>query len=150
MLNPPITPIDLSGGYRDLAALLQILANPDQHKQMLSELIAHENAAKEQIAALNEMAADTRRLNSAAQAANIVSDNRKKALDAREAEIAQRAEQLEQNSAKLSAASLQKRENLVAAREQAAVVEADRLAVMRADLEGKHASIKGLADTLHH
>jgi F0F1-type ATP synthase epsilon subunit len=68
MLNPPITPIDLSGGYADVSALLTILADPAAHKARLDELIAQETAAKEQIAALNDMAADTRRLHSAAEA----------------------------------------------------------------------------------
>jgi seryl-tRNA synthetase len=148
MLNSPIAPIDLSGGYRDVSALLQLLIDPVQTKQRLDELVAQENAAKEQIAALNEMAADTRRLNSAAKAIEIVGNNRKTALDAREAELDERAKRLEQNEGRLSAASLQKRENLVAAREQAALLEADRLAVMRADLEGKHAKIKNLSATL--
>jgi hypothetical protein len=142
MLNPPITPIDLSGGYRDLSALLQILANPDQHKQMLSELMAAEAAAKERIDALNAMAGETRRLNSAAKAANIVSDNRKAALDAREAELDERAKRLEQSEARKSDAALQRRENVVAAKENAVEHREAAVAKREAEIEAKHAKIR--------
>jgi hypothetical protein len=148
MSNPTIT--DLHGGYADVSALLTILADPATHKTRLDELIAKENAAKEQIAALNEMAANTRRLNSAAEAANIVSANRKAALDAREAELDTRAQALELTEATRSHKALQRREAAVQAREDTVAREEKRLAKVKTDLEGKHASIKGLADTLHH
>jgi hypothetical protein len=144
-MNAPIT---FNDSYADVSALLKILADPATHKARLDELVAQENAAKEQIAVLNEMAADTRRLNSAAQAAAIVSDNRKKALDAREAELDTRAQALEQSEAKRSEAALRRRENAVQAREEAVAREEKRLATVKTDLEGKHAKIKGLAGAL--
>jgi hypothetical protein len=146
MFNPPIA--DLHGAYDDLAALLKVLVDPTTHKARLDELIAQEAASKEQIATLNAMAGETRRLHSTAQATNIVSENRKVALDAREAEFEQRAEQLEQSEARHSAASLQSRENAVEAKGEALKREADRLSAMRTDLEGRLAKIKGLTASL--
>jgi hypothetical protein len=148
MLNPPITPIDLSGGYADVSALLTILADPVKTKQRLDELVAQEAATKEQIATLNGMAAETRRLHSAAQATNIVSDNRKAALDAREAEIQQRAEQLELSESTRADAALRRREAACTAQEAANKRESERLAAMRADYEGRLAKIKNLTVTL--
>jgi hypothetical protein len=148
MFNPPLT--DLHGGYADVSALLTILADPEKAKQRLDELVAQETAAKEQIAALNDMAADTRRLHSAAEATNIVSTNRKAALDAREADLDTRAQALELTEATRSHKALQRREAACLAREEAATREEKRLAAVKADLEGKHASIKSLADNLHH
>jgi ribosomal protein L16 Arg81 hydroxylase len=149
-MNAPFVPDDLQSGYADAFALLKILADPAAHKQRLDELVAQENATNEQIAALNEMAGDTRRLHTAAQAATIVLNNRKTALDTREAEIDTRAQALELTEATRSHKALQRREAAVQAREGEAVREEKRLAAVKTDLEGKHASIKGLADTLHH
>lgn len=87
----PTTNQTISDEFLALLALLAVIKDPDTHKKRLDELIAQEAAAKEQIAALNEMAGETRRLNSAAQATTIVLNNRKTALDAREAEIAESA-----------------------------------------------------------
>jgi hypothetical protein len=143
MFNPPIT--DLHGGYADVSALLTILADPEKTKQRLDELIAQETATKEQIAALNDMAADTRRLHSTAAATNIVSDNRKTALDAREAELDARAKSLESTEAR-SDAALRRREAAVQQREAAAKQEAERLATIRTDLETKIARIKKLQE----
>lgn len=76
-------------------ALLAVIADPAAAKARLDELVAQDKATQERIDALNEMAHETVRLNATAQATNIVSDNRKKALDAREAEIGERAKQLD-------------------------------------------------------
>jgi DNA anti-recombination protein RmuC len=146
MFNPPIA--DLHGAYGDLAALLTILADPERTKQRLDELVAQEAATKEQIATLNGMAADTRRLHSAAEATNIVSNNRKTALDAREAELDERAKNLEQSESTRSDAALRRREAAVQAREEAATREAERLAAIRADYEGRLEKIKNLTVTL--
>ena len=94
------------------------------------------------------MADETRRPNTTAQAEVIVLSNRKTALDAREAEIAQRAEQLELSEATRSDAALRRREAAVQSREEAATREADRLAALRADLEGRLGQIKNLTATL--
>jgi hypothetical protein len=144
MFNPPIT--DLHGGFADVSNLLTILANPDQHQQRLDELIAAERAAKERIDALNKMAEETRRRDTATKAAEIVSNNRKTALDTREAEIEKREAELDRGSA----ISLAKRENAVSVRETAATRREAENAVMKKDYEDKLARIKGLADTLHH
>jgi hypothetical protein len=127
---------------------LTILADPTMHKARLDELIAQEKATKEQIAALNAMAGETRRLHTTAAATNIVSENRKAALDAREAEIEQRATQLEQSESTRSDAALRRRENAVEAREEANKREADRLAALKTDLQARHAKIKNLASSL--
>jgi hypothetical protein len=147
-MNAPFVPDDLQSSYADAFALLKILADPAAHKQRLDELVAQENSAREQIAALNEMAADTRRKNSAAEALTIVLTNRKTALDTREGELDTRAKSLEQSETKKSDAALQRREKAVQAREDAATLEAERLAAMRADLEAKHGRIKNLAGAL--
>jgi chromosome segregation ATPase len=146
MFNPPIA--DLHGAYDDLAALLKVLVDPTTHKARLDELIAQEAASKEQIAALNAMAAETRRLHSAAQATNIVSDNRKAALDVREAEIEQRANQLELSESTRADAALKRREAAVESRENAVKAELDRLAATRRDLETKLGKIKNLTSSL--
>jgi DNA repair exonuclease SbcCD ATPase subunit len=146
MFNPPIT--DLHGGYDDLSRLLAIIKDPDTHKKRLDELIAQEAATKKQIAALNEMADETRRLNTAAQATTIVLNNRKTALDAREAELAERAKNLELSEATRSDAALRRREAAVQTREAAATREADRLAAIRTDLETKLEKIKRLTTGL--
>jgi hypothetical protein len=96
------------------------------------------------------MAADTRRLHSAAEATNIVSNRKAAALDARAAELDTRAQALELTEATRSHKALQRREAAVQAREEAATREEKRLVTVKTDLEGKHASIRGLADTLHH
>lgn len=148
MFNPPITPVDLHGAYDDLSRLLAILADPAAHRQRLDELVAQENTTKAEIATLNAMAAETRRLHSTAQATNIVSDNRKTALDAREAEIEQRTNQLELAESARSEAALRRRENAVQAREEAAAREAERLAAIRKDYEARLGKIKNLTATL--
>jgi hypothetical protein len=145
-MNAPIT--FRAAEYTELHSLLAVIADPAKHKQRLDELIAQESAAKEQIAALNEMAADTRRLNTAAQAATIVLNNRKTALDEREAELDTRAKTLELTEATRSHKALQAREAAVQAREAAVAREEKRLAAVKTDLADKHASIKGLANTL--
>src|SRR6478672_10578188 len=93
--NPPNNPIDLSAGYADMSALLQLLADPAASKQRLDEHIAAELAAKERIEVANKMTDEARRLLSTAQATNIVADRRIAALDAREAELDERAQALE-------------------------------------------------------
>jgi hypothetical protein len=141
----PINPAD-HGAYTDVAVLLKILSDPAKHKSRLDELIAQENAAKEQIAALNAMAADTRRQNSAAAALTIVLNNRKTALDEREAALDEKAKHLDLGSA----ASLKRRETAVHAREEAATREEARLAAIRTELDGKHKKIQNLAGALTH
>jgi hypothetical protein len=148
-MNAPPFASDLPGAYADgVYALLAVVADPAAHKARLDQLIAQETATKEQIAALNDMSASTRRQNSAAEALTIVLNRRKEALDTREAECDERAKALEQHEGKLSAASLQKRENAVLVRENASKAEAERLAVLRSEYEAKHAKIKGLAGAL--
>jgi hypothetical protein len=147
-MNAPFAPVDLQSSYADVAALLKILADPAATKQRLDELMAQETAAREQIAALNEMAADTRRQNSAAQAATIVADRRKAALDTREGEIETRAQALELTEATRSHKALQRREAAVQAREDAAAREEKRLATVKTDLESRHTKIRDLAGTL--
>jgi hypothetical protein len=144
-MNAPFTPVD---SYADVRALLQLLVDPVATKQRLDELIAQETATKEQIAALNDMAADTRRLHSQAEALNIVSNNRKTALDAREAELDARAETLEQSESTRSDAALRRREAAVKAREEALARETDRVAAIRIDYEGRLTKIKNLTVTL--
>jgi chromosome segregation ATPase len=125
----PITP-----AADQLYALLAVIADPATHKQRLDELVAQEKATQERIDALNEMAADTRRLNSAAQAANIVSDNRKTALDARETELGERAKSLDIAAAAQKAAAqateqkLRQREADVSRRETTVQQREDRIA----------------------
>jgi hypothetical protein len=147
MFNPPITDLH-HASTEALLALLAVIKDPDTHKKRLDQLIAQEAATKEQIAALNEMAGETRRLHTEAAATTIVLNNRKTALDAREAELDERAKSLEQVESKRSDAAMRRRENLVASREQAALLEADRLAAMRTDLETKLEKIKRLTTGL--
>jgi hypothetical protein len=146
--NPPNNPIDLSAGYRDVSALLTILADPVQHKARLDELIAREAAAKASIAELHDMEAETRRLNSSAQARNIVVGNREKELDAREAALDERAEQLSKSESTRSDAALRRREDAVFSRENINKVEAERLAAVRKDYEAKLGKIKNLTSSL--
>jgi hypothetical protein len=145
-MNAPFTPVDSHGDY--VTALLTILADPVKTKARLEELVAQEKATQERIDALNEMAVDTRRLNSAAQAANIVSDNRKTALDAREAEIEERTKVLELAESARSEKSLQRREAAVLAREQRATREEERLTALQADCKNKLDKIKNFAGNL--
>jgi hypothetical protein len=147
MFNPPITDLH-HASTEALLALLAVIKDPDTHKKRLDQLIAQEAATKEQIAALNEMAGETRRLHTEAAATTIVLNNRKTALDAREAELDERAKSLEQVESKRSDAAMRRRENLVASREQAALLEADRLAAMRTDLETRLEKIRNLAGSL--
>src|SRR5258705_11196991 len=88
--NPP-NPIDVSGGYADVSALLQLLIDPAATKQRLDELVAQEKATAERIEALNKMEHETRRLHKTAQSTKVVSENRQAALDAQEAPIEQKA-----------------------------------------------------------
>jgi hypothetical protein len=146
-MNAPFTP-DLRGPSADLGDLLALLVSPAATKQRLDELVAQENAAKEQIAALNEMAADTRRLHATAEALTIVLSNRKAALDTRALELDTRAQALELTEATRSHKALQRREAAVQSREEVVAREEKRLATVKTDLEGKHDKIKNLAGTL--
>jgi uncharacterized protein (DUF3084 family) len=147
-MNAPINPADLHSAYSDLSALLTILTDPAKHKARLDELLAQEKATREQIEILNGMAADTRRLHTAAEATNIVSNNRKTALDQREADLDTRAQALELTEATRSHKALQHREAAVQAREDAVAREEKRLATVKTDLADKHAKIKHLATGL--
>ena len=147
MFNPPITDLH-HASTEALLALLAVIKDPDTHKKRLDQLIAQEAATKEQIAALNEMAGETRRLHTEAAATTIVLNNRKTALDAREAELAERAKNLELSEATRSDAALRRREAAVQTREAAVTREAERLAAIKTDLEGKHAKVKDLVGAL--
>jgi chromosome segregation ATPase len=149
-MNAPFAPVDVHSDYTHVTALLTILADPAAHKARLDELIAQEKAAKEQIAALNDMAADTRRQHSAAQATTIVLNNRKAALDARVTALDERQKTIESSEAARSDASLQRREAAAHAQEMANKRESERLAALRTDLQAKHDRIKNLAGTLDH
>jgi ABC-type transporter Mla subunit MlaD len=137
--STPIT--DLHDGY---AALLKILADPDLHKKRLEELMVAEKGARDEINALNQMAAITRRRSSEAEAAMIVAKNRAAKLDAREAEIDEKAKSLETLETRRSDRALQLREDAVSQRENIAKIEAERLAAVRADLDAKIAKFKKL------
>lgn len=116
-----ISPIESAADQ--LYALLAVIADPAAHKARLDELVEKEKAAAARIAELNDMASETRRLHSTAQATNIVSDNKKAALEAREAELAQRAENSEREYSRQKQAladreqKLQQREANLARRE---------------------------------
>jgi hypothetical protein len=147
-MNAHLAPVDLQSSYADVSALLKILADPAAHKARLDELIAQENSTKEQIAALNAMAADTRRLHSAAEATNIVANRKATALDTRETELDTRAQALELTEATRSHKSLQRREAAVQAREDAVAREEKRLAALMADHNAKAGKLKDFAGTL--
>jgi hypothetical protein len=138
-MNAPV--IEFHPASTDLAALLALLVDPAATKARLDELVAQEAATKEQIAILNEMAADTRSLHSAAQATNIVSNNRKTALDEREVALDDRQKNIESSEAARSDTALRRREAAVQAREESAKREGERLAAVKADYEGKLARI---------
>jgi hypothetical protein len=135
---PPITATDLHD------ALLTILADPEKHRQRLEELMAAEKGARDEINALNQMAAITRRRSSEAEAAMIVATNRAAKLDAREAEIEERTKNLDSIEARRSDRALQLREDAVTQRENIAKIEAERLAAVKADLDAKIAKFKKL------
>jgi hypothetical protein len=141
--NPPIT--DLHSAFDDVSKLLAIIADPAAHRQRLQELVTQENTTKERIAELNAMQADTLRLHQTAQATNIVADRRITALDAREAEIEQRADQLAQSESTRSDAALRRRESAVEAKEEALKREAERLATTRKELDARLAKRTALA-----
>jgi hypothetical protein len=136
-MNAPITPIDLSDGYTDLSALLKILADPAAHKAKLDELIGAEASAKERIAELHAMEADTRRLHNTAQATNIVLQRREAAVSAREAEA---------EEARPILASLQKRESAADAKENAVARREAAVAKREADADASFAKIKTIMD----
>ena len=150
MLHSTIPPIADDGYAALLKILADILDDPEKHRQRLEELRAQEKATRDEINALNQMAAITRRRSSEVEADKIVLANRKTKLDAREAEINERAQNLETAEARRSDRALQAREIAVSAREEAATREAERLAAMRKDYEDKLARIKNSAGALHH
>ena len=151
-------------GVDEVHSLLAVIADPVTHKARLAELIAQEKATHERIAAHDELMAKTRGMNSAAEAATIVANNRKTALDAREAELRTRENQLAENVAKhndlkkqfgteirqreaVAAAketSVIERENDIGERERAAVQEALRLSALKIEYEGKIKKLKEL------
>jgi len=150
MLHSTIPPIADDGYAALLKILADILDDPEKHRQRLEELRAQEKATRDEINALNSMAAITRRRSSEAEAAMIAATNRKTALDKREEELEERAKNLESIEARRSDRALQLREDAVTAREETATREAERLAAMRKDYEDKLARIKNLAGALHH
>jgi hypothetical protein len=145
-MNAPIS--DLRSACDDLLRLLAVVADPAKHKARVDELIAREAAAKASIVELHAMEGETRRLHNTARATDIVSNNRAAALDAREAEIEDRASRLELSESTKSDASLRRREAMVESRENACKTESDRLAAMRRDLEGRLIKIKNLTNSL--
>jgi hypothetical protein len=144
--NPPIT--DLHSAFDHVSGLIAIIADPAAHRQRLQELIAAEANAKAAIAELHDMEADTRRRNSTSQAREIVVNNREKALDAREAGIEQKADELAKSESTRSDAALRRRESAVESREAAVKAEIDRVAAMRKDYEARLAKIKTFSSTL--
>jgi len=144
-MNAPFTPVD---SYADMSALLQLLVDPLKSKARLDEIIAAEVAAKEQIAELHAMEAETRRLHNTAQATMIVLQRREAAVSAREAEADDREAKVEQSEARHSDAALQQRERAADAKEAALKNEADRLAAMWADYQAKLEKLKGFSATL--
>jgi len=139
-----------TAGADHLLALLAVVADPATHKARLDELVAQQKAIDEKTAVLNEMAADTRRQNTAAIAATIVLNNRKAALDAREAELNDKARGHEQaTSAQKQAAQhteqkLRQREADLARRE--AALQARETTVK--DMESTAAKARDDAETL--
>jgi predicted nucleic acid-binding Zn-ribbon protein len=151
-------------GADEVHSLLAVIADPVTHKARLAELLAQEKATAERIAAHDELMAKTRGLNSAAEAATIVANNRKAALDAREAEIRARENQLAANIAQHNEAKKQlgaeirqreaaallkensviERENALSEREQTAKREADRLSALKTGYEAKIKKLREL------
>jgi uncharacterized protein (DUF342 family) len=138
--------IDPTTAADDFHSLLRVIADPATHKARLDELVEHQKAVDEKIAAHEELIAKTRGMHSKAEATNIVLENRKAALDARESEIELKAQALATAETLRSDAALGRRERAVAAREEAAKREADRLATLKVEYEGK---IKKLAHALN-
>jgi hypothetical protein len=89
-------------------SLLSVISDPAKHKQRLDQLVEHAKAVDEKIAEHHELTAKTRGMHSAAQATDIVLNNRKAALDAREAEIEGKAEQLNTDAAMRSDTALRR------------------------------------------
>ena len=125
---------------------MKILADPATHKARLDELVAREAAAKASIVELNAMAAETKRLHNTAQATNIVADNRVKAIEVREAELDQKAEQLQRSEATKSDASLSRREAAADAKENALARREAAVAKREADADASFAKIKTIMD----
>lgn len=146
--NTLMPPTDMTDAAATLLKLLNVLTDVEGMKRLLEELAAQETAAKEQIAALNAMAGDTRRLHSTAQATEIVLNNRKTALDAREGELNAREERIETAERRQSDANLRSREATVEAGAEANKRERERLAADRADLESRLDKIKSFSTTL--
>jgi len=140
--NPPNNPIDLSGGYAYVSALLQLMANPVAAKARLDEHRAAETAAKERIAEADKREAETRRLHQTAVATNIVADNRIKALDAREAELSEWANRLESSEATKGDAGMRRRESAAAALENAVARREAAVAKREAAVEKREAKIR--------
>jgi cell division protein FtsB len=146
MFNPPIS--DLHTSFDDVSRLLALIADPAAHRARLEELVKQEAATKAEIAALNAMKSETLRLHQTAQATNIVADRRIAALDAREAEIEQRAEQLQRSEVTKSDEGLRRRESMVEAREKAARAEAESLAATRKELDAKLVKFRNFSSSL--
>ena len=133
--NPPIT--DLHSAFDDVSKLLAIIADPALHRARLEELVKQEAATKAAIAELNDMKSETLRLHGTAKATNIVSDNRKAALDKREVELDKREVAVDQSEARLSDASLKRREDAADAKEEALRRQAERLEATRKELDAR-------------
>lgn len=149
----------------DVYALLKVMANPDHHKQRLDDLVAHQKAVDEKIAAHNELIAKTKGMHSAAEASMIVANNRKATLDQREAELKRQFSELETSvaehnklkqqftaqikqreaAAALKETSVLERENALGEREQTVKRESARLAALKIEYEAKIKKLKELA-----
>jgi hypothetical protein len=146
-MNAPY-PVDLHSAFDDVSKLLAIIADPAAHRQRLEQLVTQENATKAEIDRLNAMAAETKRLHSTAVATNIVADRRIAALDAREAELEERADQLARSEVTKSDEGRRRRESMVEAREKATRAEAESLAATRKELDAKLVKFRNFSSSL--
>ena len=138
-MNAPFTPVD---NYADLGALLRLLVDPAATKQRLDELVAQQEATKAEIATLNAMAADTRRLNTTAQATTIVLQRREAAFSAREAEADDREAKIAQVEGTQSEAARRHRDNAAEAKENAVARREAAVAKREAAVEKREAKIR--------
>jgi len=145
-MNAPFTPVH--NPYDDVSHLLAIMADPEGYRQRLQKLVAQEKKTADRIAELNAMQAETLRLHQTAAATNIVADRRIAALDAKEAELDERLQKLETAEVKASAASMRAQQSAVEADKLANKREAERLSVMKKDVEAQLAKIKNFSSTL--
>jgi hypothetical protein len=143
-MNAPFTPVDSHNAFDEWSRLLAVMADPATHKKRLEELNAAEVAAKERIAELHAMQAETVRLNTTAKATNIVADNRIKAVEAREAEADAREARLDTKGD----AALGRRESAAEAKENGLVRREAAVAKREAAADARDAKHKSYISTL--